>query len=311
MTAIKQASVMSGEHLKNLKRYFDWDREKVLDHDTQHIIDEDRWFEEMDATREAAGHNRPGKQGARCTYMQHQVIGFNPDECSCNGGPMTPSRCMEYARDYIAKRYPNQEIVIVLHEERCRSDGSARFAAHLAINRTDLETGRRLNDGPARAAAKSRVRTVEELDTKYGLSQLERGLSNSKVHARQPGREEREMAKKGRSDKSENARVRAIVAQRAEEVGRLKSCPDRFGEFARRLESDGIEIARSKRGALQYRYHSESLGKTRKINGARLGYAVNRSTGRIMRFTARGIDLAIRAAWELAREGVDDERGRD
>ena len=225
----------------------------------------------------------PGKQGARCTYMQHQVIGFNPDECSCNGGPMTPSRCMEYARDYIAKRYPNQEIVIVLHEERCRSDGSARFAAHLAINRTDLETGRRLNDGPARAAAKSRVRTVEE----------------------------REMAKKGRSDKSENARVRAIVAQRAEEVGRLKSCPDRFGEFARRLESDGIEIARSKRGALQYRYHSESLGKTRKINGARLGYAVNRSTGRIMRFTARGIDLAIRAAWELAREGVDDERGRD
>lgn len=87
--------------------------------------------------------------------MQHQVIGFNPDECSCNGGPMTPSRCMEYARDYIAKRYPNQEIVIVLHEERCRSDGSARFAAHLAINRTDLETGRRLNDGPARAAAKS------------------------------------------------------------------------------------------------------------------------------------------------------------
>ena len=176
---------------------------------------------------------------------------------------------MEYARDYIAKRYPNQEIVIVLHEERCRSDGSARFAAHLAINRTDLETGRRLNDGPARAAAKSRVRTVKELDTKYGLSQLERGLSNSKVHARQPGREEREMAKKGRSDKSENASP-SDCRPEAEEVGRLKSCPDRFGEFARRLESDGIEIARSKRGALQYRYHSESLGKTRKINGARL-----------------------------------------
>ncbi len=231
MTAIKQTSVMSREHLQNLKRYFDWDREKVLEHDTQHIINEDRWFEEMDATREAAGHNRPGKQGARCTYMQHQVIGFNPDECSCNGGPMTPSRCMEYARDYIAKRYPNQEIVIVLHEERCRSDGSARFAAHLAINRTDLETGRRLNDGPARAAAKSRVRTVKDLDAEYGLKQLERGLSNSKVHARQPGREEREMAKKGRSDKSENARVRAIIAQRAEEVGRLKSCPDASGSL--------------------------------------------------------------------------------
>ena len=66
MTAIKQASVMSGEHLQNLKRYFDWDREKVLDHDTQHIIDEDRWFEEMDATRDGGrGDNRPGKQGAK------------------------------------------------------------------------------------------------------------------------------------------------------------------------------------------------------------------------------------------------------
>lgn len=42
MTAIKQTSVMSKEHLQNLKRYFDWDREKVLEHDTQHIINEDR-----------------------------------------------------------------------------------------------------------------------------------------------------------------------------------------------------------------------------------------------------------------------------
>lgn len=311
MTAIKQASVMSREHLQNLKQYFDWDREKVLDHDTQNIINEDRWFEEMDATREAAGHNRPGKRGARCTYMQHQVIGFNPDECSCNGGPMTPERCMAYARDYIAKRYPNQEIVIVLHEERCRSDGSVRFVAHLAINRTDLETGRRLNDGPARAAAKARANSVRELDAEYGLQQLEKGRSNSLVHARQPGREEREMAKKGRADRSENARIRAAVARRAEEVGRLKSCPDRFGEFAKRLESDGIEVARSKRGALQYRYYSKSLGGVRKINGARLGYAVNRSTGRVARFTARGIGLAIGAVREIVRESMDEERDRN
>ena len=67
MTAIKQASVMSGEHLQNLKRYFDWDREKVLDHDTQHIIDEDRWFEEMDAPGRRPGTTGPGSraQGAR------------------------------------------------------------------------------------------------------------------------------------------------------------------------------------------------------------------------------------------------------
>ena len=53
MTVIKQASVMSGEHLQNLKRYFDWDREKVLDHDTQHIIA----FSQMFHTRFVGVHN--------------------------------------------------------------------------------------------------------------------------------------------------------------------------------------------------------------------------------------------------------------
>ena len=66
--------------------------------------------------REAAGHNKPGKSRTRCTFMQHHIIGFNPDECSCNGGKMTPDLCMEYAREYAHTRYPNQEAIIVLHE---------------------------------------------------------------------------------------------------------------------------------------------------------------------------------------------------
>ncbi len=60
---------------------------------------------------------------------------------------------MKYARDYVAERYPNQEVVMVLHRERCRSDGTDRYAVHLGINRSDLETGRRLDEGPARKAA--------------------------------------------------------------------------------------------------------------------------------------------------------------
>lgn len=132
MTAIKQTSVTSRKHLASLKAYLDWNREKALAHDTLNIIDENRWFEEMDETREAAGHNKPGKSGARCTFMQHQIIGFNPDECSCNGGKMTPALCMKYARQYVLTRYPNQEAVIVLHEEHCKGDGTTRYAATLA-----------------------------------------------------------------------------------------------------------------------------------------------------------------------------------
>ena len=208
MTAIKQTSVCSEKHLARLRDYLSWDRDKALAHGTQNIIDDDRWFQEMADTRAAMGHDRPGKAGAKCTYMQHQILGFLPDECDLNGGKMTPELCMRYARGYVAERYPNQEVVMVLHRERCRADATDRYAVHLGINRSDLETGRRLDEGPARKAAASRVKTVRTLDERYGLRQLERGKANSRVHARQPGTEERDMARKGQAERSENARIR-------------------------------------------------------------------------------------------------------
>lgn len=310
MTAIKQTSVRSEKHLSRLKDYLSWDRDKALAHDTQNIISEERWFQEMADTRKAMGHDKPGKAGAKCTYMQHQILGFLPDECDLNGGKMTPEMCMRYARDYVAERYPNQEVVIVLHRERCRSDDTDRYAAHLGINRSDLETGRRLDEGPARKAAAARVKTVRTLDERYGLKQLERGKANSRVHARQPGKAERDMARRGQAMRSENARVREAVARRVEEVGRIPKCPDRLGELERRLKNDGIELAESKGGSLQYRYHSKSLGATRKVNGGRLGFAVNRSSGIVVRFTLRGIATAMRSFWELERKALENQNGR-
>lgn len=301
MTAISQTSVCSKSHLANIRSYLDWDREKALGHDTLNIIDERRWFQEMDETRESMGHNVAGKAGARCTYMQHQIIAFNPDECSCNGGPMTPARCMEYARDYALVRYPDQECVIVLHHEHCKSDGTDRFAAHIAINRSNLSTGLRLDEGPARRAARARAETVRTLDARYGLRQLERGKANSRVHGRQPGAAERDMARKGQAERSENERVRRTVAKRIEEVGRMPDCPDRMAELSRRLARDGISLKRSKDGDLQYRFHSKSLGGERKVNGARLGYVVHRKTGRTIRFTYRGVVRGLRLFMQLYR----------
>lgn len=310
MTAIKQTSVTSRGHLARLKDYLDWSRDKALAHDTQNIIDENRWFKEMDETREALGHNKPGKTGARCTYMQHQIVAFNPDECSCNGGKMTPSLCLEYAREYVRTRYPNQEAVIVIHSERCKGDGSERFAAHIGLNRSDLVTGRRLDEGPARKAAKERVKTVRELDRHYGLRQLERGKANSRAHARQPGAAERDMARKGQAGRSENARVRASVAKRVEEVGRLPKCGDRIDELRHRLQEDGITLGKARNGDLQYSFESRSLGGIRKINGSRLGFAKNSKTGRTVRFTRAGVAMAMRLAYELYREQEREDRCR-
>ena len=118
------------------------------------------------------------------------------------------------------------------------------------------------------------------------------------------------MARRGQAMRSENARVREAVARRVEEVGRITKCPDRLGELERRLKNDGIELAESKGGSLQYRYHSKSLGATRKVNGGRLGFAVDRSSGIIVRFTLRGISTAMRAFWELERKALENQNGR-
>lgn len=45
------------------------------------------------------------------------------------------------------------------------------------------------------------------------------------------------------------------------------------------------------------------------MNGARLGFARNRKTGRVTRFTLRCVGIAMRIAWELANER-DRERER-
>lgn len=188
--------------------------------------------------------------------VQHQVLAFNPDECSCNGGPMTPGRCMDYARDYVALRYPDQEVVSVLHLEECRGDGSRRFACHLGVNRSDLATGLRLDEGPVR---------------------------------------------------------RAAVARRVEEVGRMRSCPDRMAELERRLDRDGVRMRRGARGGLQYEFRSRSLGGTRRVSGARLGFARDRRTGVVVRFTARGIREgleAFRALERVAERQYEQEDGR-
>ena len=311
MTVVKQKSVCSRQHLAYIKEYLNWDREKALAHDTFNIVEEDRWFEEMDSTREAYGHNASGKAGARCTYMQHQVLGFNPDECDLNGGRMTSERCMAYARDYVAERYPNQELVMVLHRERCRVDGTDRYAVHLGINRTDLATRRRLDEGPARKAGAERAKTVRELDERYGLRQLERGEANSRSHARQPSRTEKQVALRGRVSGTENQRIREAVARRVEEVGHMPRCDDRLAELRRWLKADGIKLERGARGGLQYRYRSDLLGRERRISGAPiLGFAVNRDTGRVARFTLRGIGEAMRAYYELECRAMDDGRSR-
>lgn len=185
MTAIKQVAITSAQHMKSLSGYLDRTSEKhdALDFDSQNLNEPENWAREMDRTREAYGHNVPGRKGSKCTYCYHQIIAFNPDECDVNGGKMSRDGCMEFAREWVARYYPNQEAAWALHLEHSK-DGTDRYAVHIAINRTDLSTGKRLNDGRASRQKTLHAARMREMDERWGLSQLERGARNSRVHAR-------------------------------------------------------------------------------------------------------------------------------
>ena len=243
MTAIKTKAVTSAGHVGNLGKYLNDDR--ALLRDSQHIVNDRRWEKEMDATREAYGHNDPSRAGAKVTYMYHQVIGFNPDECSCNDGKMTPEKCMDFAREWVRNRYPSQEAVWVLHQEHCNADGTDRYAVHIGINRTDLETGKRLCEGRGQKAKVERANAMRQQDGRWGLRQMAKGERNSRVHAMQPTRAEKAM--RARGVQPDKAYIRQHVRQHVREISRGDAPGNRMRELSRRLEADGIKMSMSKR----------------------------------------------------------------
>lgn len=188
MTIIKTAGVCSVKHARNLRAYLE-DKD-ALARETVNVIDETRAFEEMAETRRLAGHDKPTRKGAKNTIMLHFVLAFLPEEADMNGGPMTPERCMAYARDFMARRrYDEHQAILALHCEHCDADGTERYAVHIAVNRTNLLTGRRLHEGRSAQAKRDRAATVRALDAEWGLHQVVEGAPNSKIHALQPERQ--------------------------------------------------------------------------------------------------------------------------
>ena len=219
MTIIKQSAVTSKSHQKNLRAYINDDR-KVLLRDSQHLehcTNIKRWATFMEATRRRYGHDkasrhiRDKKTGelveAKNTIMYHQILAFLPDECDINGGRLTPEDCMRYAKEYVAKYYPNQEVVFALHNEYCREDKTHRYAVHMVINRSDLSTGNRLTEGLSKSAKTVRAKHVRAMDAKWGLKQVERDEANSAVHKKQPSKIEREIEERGGESYKYNLRA--------------------------------------------------------------------------------------------------------
>ena len=109
MTVIKQKAVSSSRHAKNVRKYING--KDALARGGWNLPYNKYWYAKMARTRKSFGHDKPARAGAKNTIMYHQVLAFLPEECSCNGGKMTPDACMAYAEQWLAKHYPHQQVM--------------------------------------------------------------------------------------------------------------------------------------------------------------------------------------------------------
>lgn len=91
MTVIKQKRVSSERYAKNVRKYING--KDAIVRGGWNIEWSDHWFSKMDRTRKVFHHDKPSRAGVKNVIMLHQILAFLPEECSCNGGKMTP-RCM-------------------------------------------------------------------------------------------------------------------------------------------------------------------------------------------------------------------------
>lgn len=146
---------------------------------------------------------------------------------------MTPDACMAYAEQWLAKHYPHQQVILALHEESDKE--GKRFAVHMAINRTDLLTGKRLWEGTGAQAKHKRASWVREMDEAWNLTQLEKGKKNSKIRDRQPRDIEKEIVDRGEYSYKNNLRELIHIAI-------SDYHPKNMEQFKKLLASWGVDI---------------------------------------------------------------------
>lgn len=240
MTIIKQKGVTSERHAENVRRYLNG-KDAVL-RDGWNIAYHEHWYKEMADTRKEYGHDKASKRGAKNTLLYHQILAFLPEECSVNGGAMTPERCMRFAMEYVAKRYPHQQVVFALHEESDKL--GKRYAVHMAINRSDLMTGKRLWEGTGKKGHHDRVATVREMDDEWGLQQVEEGKPNSLIRGISARDAEKAIIEDERYSYKNNLRRMVALVLRQPSIRSMKDFTARMGKYGVQVEEkDGVLYA--------------------------------------------------------------------
>lgn len=258
------------------------------------------WARVMDSTRRSFGNDLPWR-GKRVRTYKHYVVSPDPKD----------SVILDALRDLAAawarEHFADYEVAIVCHDDN--QNGIPH--AHVVVNNTNLETGRRLQDPDPKALASSLQRMAEERglraleppDPKGVVARAERRSPRARPETHRSEyvrRAEREILDRG--DYSWTADIRARVR-----VARAAARSE--GEFRGILAALGVTVSDNSPKALRRDWiYALAEHPTRRVSGERLGLSYGRERLEPMLRTGgmgRLADEGGRRAADIARRAVE------
>lgn len=226
------------------------------------------WARVMDSTRRAFGNDLPWR-GKRVRTYKHYVVSPDPRD----GIGLEALR--ELATAWTAEHFSEYEVAIVYHDDNERGIPHA----HVVVNNTNIETGRRLQDPDPKALAAS----LQDIAKKQGLSALrppEPSGVAARAQRRNPRRApetyrseyvrraERELAERGEYSWTADIRARVRIARI---VARSEA------EFRSVLSSLGVTVTDNSPKAQRCDWiYALAEHPARRISGERMGLAYGR-----------------------------------
>lgn len=258
------------------------------------------WARVMDSTRRAFGNDLPWR-GKRVRTYKHYVVSPDPKD----GIGLEALR--ELATSWAREHFSDYEVAIVYHDDN--EHGIPH--AHVVVNNTNIETGRRLQDPDPKALASS----LQDIAERQGLSALRPPEPTgviARAQKRNPKRApethrseyvrraEKELAERGEYSWTADIRARVRIART---VARSEA------EFRSVLSSMGVAVSDNSPKAQRRDWIYALVDHpARRISGERMGLAYGRErlepllrSGRVRRLE----DAGERAIAAIAKRAVE------
>lgn len=226
------------------------------------LKDEVDWALEMDALRRDYGNDTPWK-GQRAIMFRHYVISPDP------GDSIGLEGLRELTHAWVRKHFSDYQVAVIYHD-----DNRQRIPhAHIVVNNTNLETGRRLHI----PNALDMNRSLQEVARARGLTAFDNEMPRGRVGQGDPRTPPRprtrwatyiNKAERGVLD----AGAYSWVSDIRNRVSVAKVLSRNEGEFMRVLELMEVEVAENSPQAPREDWIFSLAGQpSRKVSGERLG----------------------------------------